>query len=72
MTLIRFACTVTGHVLETELKSDNDTLKVFREHGLWSRCCFCAGSHRWELSRKLIQSEIVVRASRRTEPRNVC
>ena len=51
MILIRFACTVTGHVLETELKSDNDTLNLFREHGLWSKCRFWASSHRWELSK---------------------
>jgi hypothetical protein len=72
MTVIRFACTVTGHVLETDLKSDSDTLKVFREHGLWSKCRFCTGSHRWELSTKLIQSKILVRAVRRTEFQNVC
>jgi hypothetical protein len=60
MTAIRFTCTATGHVLETKLKSDDDTLRLFGEGGLLSRCCFCGGQHPWHLVRRPDRSDIIV------------
>jgi len=49
MAVIRFSCAATGRVVETKLKSEDDTLNLFRDPGLRTKCCFCTGHHHWRL-----------------------
>jgi len=61
MAVVRFECVETGRALETQLTSDEDTLRLFREPGLQTECCFCNGLHRWRmLAHQWIKSDLNV------------
>ena len=73
MAVVRFECVATGRTLETRLTSDEDTLRLFREPGLKTECCFCDGQHRWRMvGYQWIRSDLNVEPTPKGTARFLC